>query len=73
MDAAPRLDGETDTAALVREIREELAVRLRPDTLVLEGAFTAQADGKPEGTLVRVTCYRGRADGIVTPLACWLR
>ena len=52
-----REPGESDHAALIREIREELTVDLIPETLEYADSFTAQADGKPEGTLVRMTCY----------------
>ncbi len=52
-----RESGESDAAALIREIREELSVDLLPDTLVHACTFSAQADGKPAGTIVRNTCY----------------
>lgn len=59
--------GESDEAALMREIKEELAVALKPDTLVFACEFSAQADGKLEGVNVRLRCYTGEADG--TPVA----
>lgn len=43
-----REDGETDFQALIREVKEELSVGL---------VFEAQAHGKSEGTVVRMTCY----------------
>jgi len=49
--------GETDHAALIREIKEELTVDLLPDSLTFFGAFSAQAHGKAEGVLVQMTCY----------------
>lgn len=49
--------GETDVQTLVREIREELAVAVDEETVVPMGTFEAPADGKTEGTTVRVTCY----------------
>lgn len=55
--------GETDEAALLREIREELSVNLDPGSLAFAGEFRAQADGKDEGTLVRMRCYRGLLSG----------
>src|SRR4051812_42213179 len=58
-----REPGESDEEALIREIREELAVDLVPETLALAGTFKAQADGKPEGTIVRMTCYRAEFQG----------
>lgn len=59
--------GERDEAALMREIEEELAVALKPDTLAFACEFSAQADGKPQGVNVRLRCYTGEADG--TPVA----
>ncbi|TNI19869.1 NUDIX hydrolase [Aeromonas salmonicida] len=55
--------GESDEAALMREIEEELSVTLQADTLRLACEFSAQADGKPEGVQVRLRCYTGEASG----------
>ncbi len=49
--------GESDEAALIREIKEELSVDLVPETIKYVDTFRAQADGKPEGTMVKMTCY----------------
>lgn len=49
--------GESDQEALIREIQEELTVDLKPETLKFHGKFSAQAHGKPDGTLVQMTCY----------------
>lgn len=49
--------GESDVQALTREVKEELNVDILPDSLKLYGVFEAQAHGKPEGTIVRMTCY----------------
>ncbi|HEX7018219.1 MAG TPA: NUDIX domain-containing protein [Patescibacteria group bacterium] len=59
--------GESDEAALVREIKEELTVDLLPDTIEYYGTFEAQAHGKPEGTMVRMTCYRAEFEGVMEP------
>ena len=59
--------GESDEAALMREIEEELSVTLQADTLRLACEFSAQADGKPEGVQVRLRCYTGETSG--TPVA----
>ncbi|RBM17525.1 NUDIX domain-containing protein [Streptomyces sp. PT12] len=59
--------GEDDVAALVREVREELAVAIDPATVAHLGTFTARADGHPEGTLVRMACYTAEHRG--TPVA----
>lgn len=48
---------ESDQKALIREVKEELSIDLRPETIQLYGVFEAQAHGKPEGTIVRMTCY----------------
>lgn len=52
-----REDGETDFQALIREVKEELSVDLLEETIHKYGVFEAQAHGKPEGTVVRMTCY----------------
>ena len=59
--------GESDEQALVREIREELSVDLDPRTIKFEGVFRAQADGKPAGTIVKVTCYAAEFSGAIKP------
>jgi 8-oxo-dGTP pyrophosphatase MutT (NUDIX family) len=51
--------GETDLQALSREVQEELRVTLIADSVRYVGTFEAQAHGKPEGTIVRMTCYTG--------------
>ncbi|GAA3602320.1 NUDIX domain-containing protein [Kineosporia mesophila] len=59
--------GESDLDTLVREVSEELAVVVHPGTAVHVGTFEAQADGHPEGTMVRMTCYTADYEG--TPVA----
>ncbi|AKV04172.1 NTP pyrophosphohydrolase [Labilithrix luteola] len=61
--------GESDEAALLREIREELSVDLVAGSLRHVHDFQAQADGKPQGTLVKMTCYRADFRGTITPAA----
>ena len=51
--------GETDEQALLREIHEELTVRIDPRTLQFIGVFEAQAHGQPAGVSVKMTCYTG--------------
>ena len=58
-----REPGETDIEALLRECREELDTNLLTSTKTSAsiepyGTFEAQAFGKPEGTMVRMTCFR---------------
>lgn len=52
-----REPGESDEAALTREICEELSITLAPASLRLVGVFRAQADGRDEGTMVVLRCY----------------
>lgn len=51
--------GETDYQALSREVQEELSIELIKESIGYYGTFRAQAHGKPEGTIVRMTCYTG--------------
>ena len=73
-----REPGESDQEALIREIKEELSVGLLPETIEHVGEFRAQADGKPEGTMVRMTCYEAdflgeiSADAEIEEVA-WIR
>jgi len=61
--------GESDEQALVREIKEELNVDIDPATIVHYGTFEAQAHGKSEGTMVRMTCYEAKYSGELQPSA----
>ncbi len=58
-----REEGESDLDALAREVQEELTVIIDPKTVQHYGTFTAQAHGKPIGTLVRMTCYTANFTG----------
>ncbi len=64
-----REQGESDQQALIREVKEELAVDIIPETITHYGTFEAQAHGKPEGTMVRMTCYTAKYNGTFTPSA----
>lgn len=64
-----REPGETDATALIREIDEELAVALQADSLRHAVTISEQADGKPAGVQVRLTCYTGQYTGTPTPAA----
>jgi len=59
--------GETDEQTLVREISEELDVRIKNNTIKYVGTFKAQSDGAKEGVLVKMTCYEAEYDGILKP------
>jgi 8-oxo-dGTP pyrophosphatase MutT (NUDIX family) len=55
--------GESDVQALTREIKEELNVDILEDTLKFMDVFEGQAHGKPEGVMVKLTCYMGDFKG----------
>jgi len=52
---------------LVREIIEELNVRIDKNTIEYVGTFKAQSDGAKEGVNVKMTCYKAEYDGIMEP------
>lgn len=58
---------ETDEETLIRECKEELTIDIIKDTIKYYGTFEAQAHGKAEGVLVRMTCYMGGFEGTVQP------
>jgi 8-oxo-dGTP diphosphatase len=62
-----REEGESDEAALAREVKEELSVDLLPSTVTFYGIFEAQAHNKPPGTIVRMTCYTAQYTGKIQP------
>ncbi|MDB5179223.1 MAG: mismatch repair protein MutT [Patescibacteria group bacterium] len=59
--------GESDQDALIREVQEELTVGLVPESIKHYGTFEAQAHGKAEGRIVRMTCYTADYHGTLTP------
>ncbi|WP_116199998.1 NUDIX hydrolase [Amycolatopsis circi] len=62
-----REPGETDLQTLVREIDEELAVAITPESARHFGTFKAQAHGHATGIAVRMTCYTADYRGALTP------
>ncbi|MFT6836329.1 MAG: 8-oxo-dGTP diphosphatase [Francisellaceae bacterium] len=58
--------GENDQQALIREIKEELSVDIIAKSMEYYGTFKAQADGKPKGIMVKITCYQAEFDGILS-------
>jgi 8-oxo-dGTP pyrophosphatase MutT (NUDIX family) len=58
---------ETDEQALIREIKEELSVDIVRESIKPFGVFEAQAHGKPEGTIVRMTCCTADFTGELKP------
>lgn len=61
-----REGNETDLQTLVREVKEELTVDILPDTVKYYGTFEAQAHGKAEGVIVKMTCYTANFIGELT-------
>jgi 8-oxo-dGTP diphosphatase len=61
-----REPGESDLDTLVREIDEELAVAIEPDTAAHLGTFEAQAHAHADGVVVRMTCYTATHRGTPT-------
>ncbi len=57
--------GESDQEALMREIDEELSIKLLENTIKYIERFEAQAHNKPEGVRVRMTCYDGDYQGTI--------
>lgn len=55
--------GETDIETLVREVKEELSVDIIESSAKFYGAFEAQAHGKAEGVIVKMTCYTAEYSG----------
>ena len=62
-----REKGESDRQTLLREIKEELSVDLKIETVGYLGTFHAQAHGHPEGVMVKMACYTGDYEGTLKP------
>lgn len=62
-----REGSETDLEAFTREVFEELTVEIILSTIKHYGTFEAQAHAKPEGTIVRMTCYTADFKGELKP------
>ena len=58
-----REGNETDEETLIRECKEELDIDIKKDTIKYYGTFEAQAHGKAEGILVKMTCYMAEFKG----------
>ena len=58
---------ETDEETLIRECKEELTIDILKDTIKYYGTFEAQAHGKAEGVLVKMTCYMANFIGELKP------
>jgi len=62
-----RESGESDLQCLVREIKEELDVDIIPQSLAYYGTYFAQAHGREEGVIVKMTCYQADFEGEINP------
>src|SRR5579862_8032664 len=61
---------ESDLQTLLREITEELAVALLPETVTHVGTYEAgQPSGDPDGALVRMSCYNGDYSGTLAAIS----
>ena len=58
---------ETDEQTLIRECKEELTIDIKEDTIKYYGTFKAQAHGKAEGIIVKMTCYTAEFIGEIRP------
>ena len=58
---------ETDEETLIRECNEELTINILKDTIKYYGTFKAQAHGKAEGIIVKMTCYTADFEGTLKP------
>ena len=61
--------GESDAAALARELREEIGVELLPDTLQSFAIVEDDTHGITPPCRVRMHCYLGEVRGAPQPLA----
>ena len=62
-----REGNETDEETLIRECKEELTIDVLKDSIQYYGTFKAQAHGKAEGILVKMTCYMAEFNGTLKP------
>lgn len=62
-----REGNETDEETLIRECKEELTIDIKKDTIKYYGTFEAQAHGKAEGIIVKMTCYLADFLGALEP------
>jgi len=62
-----REGNESDEETLIRECKEELTIDIIRDTIKYYGTFEAQAHGKTEGILVKMTCYMAEFEGELKP------
>lgn len=58
-----REEFENDVETLLREIKEELSVDILTDSIRYYGVFKAQAHGKKQGVMVKMSCYMADFSG----------
>ena len=61
--------GESDEAALIREIKEEISIDLIPESIKYAATFKARADGQAGDVIVKLTCYFAEFKGRLAPAA----
>ncbi|MFM2414487.1 MAG: hypothetical protein RI911_180 [Candidatus Parcubacteria bacterium] len=59
--------GENHHETLIRELKEELSIDIILESIEACGVFEAVAHGKPEGTYVRMHCYKALYRGTLQP------
>lgn len=62
-----REKNEKDEDTLVRESKEELTIDIDVNSIKYYGTFEAQAHGKAEGIIVKMTCYIANFTGKIQP------
>ncbi len=62
-----REEGETDEEAVIREIKEEASVDLKPETVQFAAEFSAHAHGKADDVTVVLRAYFAEYEGTLTP------
>ena len=61
--------GETDKETLIREMKEELAIDIVPNSVSFIITLEGQAHGKSKGTKVQIAFYTGKYTGKIRPSA----
>lgn len=59
--------GESDEQALMREIQEEVSVKLIASSINYAATFKAPADGNNSDVIVKLTCYFANFEGELVP------
>ena len=62
-----REKNEKDEDTFVRECKEELTIDIDINSIKYYGTFEAQAHGKAEGIIVKMTCYIANFTGKIQP------